>query len=472
MKIVESGKKTTPRSILKNVTQIERKHSREIKNLKKKVNGPKVSDRMSTVVTLGVLTGNKNSSLSRQMRAFLSPILLKSQTTGSTTSPLSIRACQYSLWRITRCEVHFMPLVGRANVGGSVLFAALDQDATSSQPESPDSIKAKYHTELTIGTRHKWVIPWRYLRGPRSGWWGMDTGESPTDTIGCAIDFWILYATVNTLQTSSTQQAYDKPIFSVEVRVTYEFSGYEPKTALSQLTNDNVNTQGTVKLKNAPDGALVMQVDNALARILNEERPHKLNAQTSGVGEKLWAIATAAVEGAAAAAGPWGWLLRGGFWLIKKFFGVAGSNATDVYMVYSSIEDADKDNRIFQQVSETQLTNGPVRVTQISTPNVNTLGTGNYVGAVDTAYLPTSQAPVQPTPGPIYFEGVPQVTVTANSIYMAAVIKFDSEQRWNGRGAAWQAQDQQWALLVGMEHSSNRGLSNGTTPMMANGGMC
>lgn len=370
---------------------------KQIKSIKKKVDGPKVNDTMATTVTLGVLTGNSSDSLSRQMRAFLSPLLLKSQDTGQNASPLSIRASQYSLWRITKCEIHFFPLVGRANVGGSVLFAALDQDATASQAESPDSIKAKYHVELSIGNRVKWNVPSRFLRGPRDGWWGMDTGESATSTVGCALDFWILYQTVNIMQASgSSQIVYTKPIYSVEVRVSYQFSGYEPKTALSQMTNSTVTTSSTVQMSNASDGSLVMVASTTVARCMEEDRPHRLNAQSSGVGEKLWAIATAAVEGAASALGPWGWLLRGGFWLVRKFFGAAGEDTTDTYMVYASIEDADKDNRIFQTVTQQTLNNGPVRVMQISTPNVNQL-TANSVGAGPSppavlSYLPLPSA--------------------------------------------------------------------------------
>nr|AFF57970.1 capsid protein [Astrovirus CDB-2012] len=397
IKIVE---KTPAKSILKKeLNNLERKDNKRFRKLEKKVNGPKIHDRMAVTTTLGVLTGNSENNLERKMRALLNPLLLKSQNTGSSASPLSLRASQYSMWKIQKCIVKFVPLVGAANVAGSVTFVCLDQDATSSQPESPDTIKAKVHAEVSIGQRYNWNVQPRYLVGPRSGWWGMDTGESPTDTVGPALDFWNLYKTVNTLQTGTTQQAYTAPLFSIEVFTVYVFSGYEPKPALATMTNTTLDGQQGVTIINGTNGELQLSVprQSTLAERLREkEVPQRGQNQTGGVGEVLWAVATGAVEGAAEALGPWGWLLRGGWWVIKKLFGRSGENANDNYLIYSSIEDANKDSRIYYTVSTAvRVQQGPLVLTQISSPNVNQSGGVVQVGSTTvTDYLPLPQAQV------------------------------------------------------------------------------
>nr|AFF57944.1 capsid protein [Astrovirus CDB-2012] len=397
IKIVE---KTPAKSILKKeLNNLERKDNKRFRKLEKKVNGPKIHDRMAVTTTLGVLTGNSENNLERKMRALLNPLLLKSQNTGSSASPLSLRASQYSMWKIQKCVVKFVPLVGAANVAGSVTFVCLDQDATSSQPESPDTIKAKVHAEVSIGQRYNWNVHPRYLVGPRSGWWGMDTGESPTDTVGPALDFWNLYKTVNTLQTGSTSQAYTAPLFSIEVFTVYVFSGYEPKPALATMTNTTFESQQGVTITNGANGELQLNVPKTSSfaeRLREKEAPQRGQNQTGGVGEVLWAVASGAVEGAAEALGPWGWLLRGGWWVIKKFFGRSAENANDVYLIYSSIEDANKDSRIYQAVtSAVKVQQGPLVLTQISSPNVNQAGGVVQVGSpTATNYLPLSQAQV------------------------------------------------------------------------------
>lgn len=438
--IVET-KKTPSKSILKKeLENHERKDRKRFRKIEKKLNGPKIHDRMAVTTTLGVLTGNSDNNLERKMRALLNPLLLKSQNTGASASPLSLRASQYSMWKIQKCVVKFVPLVGAANVAGSVSFVSLDQDATSSQPESPDTIKAKVHAEVSIGQRFNWSIQSRYLVGPRSGWWGMDTGESPTDTVGPALDFWNLYRTVNTLQTGSTSQAYIAPLFSIEVFTVYVFSGYEPKPALATMTNSTFESQQGVTITNGSNGELLLNVpqQSGLAERLREkEVPQRGQNQAGGVGEVLWAVASGAVEGAAEALGPWGWLLRGGWWVIKKIFGQSSENANDVYVMYSSIEDANKDSRIYQTVSGTvPVQQGPLVLTQISAPNVNQAGGVVQVGVpVTTDYLPLSQAQVPLLENILYSNtGQP---VTSNKSHTMRLTGFPASKMVTSTSSQW-----------------------------------
>lgn len=82
--------------------------------------------------------------------------------------------------------------------------------------------------------------------------------------------------------------------------------------------------------------------------------------------------------------------------MIKKLFGRSAENAGDDYVMYSSIEDANKDSRIYQTVSSAvPVQQGPLVLTQISSPNVNQAGGVVQVGTtIATDYLPLSQAQV------------------------------------------------------------------------------
>lgn len=352
--------------------------------------------------------GNNSNTLSRQAKLFLNPCLLKNQDSGATSSPLSVRASQYALWKIKSLRVTFQPLCGSANVIGSILFADLDQEASTATAQSPDTIKARPHVEVPLGMKHTWVVRSRQLEGPREGWWNMDPGESPTTANGPALNFWVYLQTYNALQSqTATQTSYVGPLALVEVSVEYTFSNYSPKPNLSTMVNQVITpTTGSVKLKNNTDGSLIMEVtDSTLRRVLDQAEEGNMRAQTSGKGETFWSVSTTVVDVVAQAIGPWGWLLKGGWWVVRKIFGAA--NGTSNYAVYASVEDAQGDNRIFQAVTggEQSLALSPVHVTQLTQPNVNQGGNVTVTtqpGPIVTQdYLPLAYAHSQSVP-PLY----------------------------------------------------------------------
>ena len=381
------------------------KVERQVKTLKAKTRGPKISDTFSTVVTVGRITGNGDDSLTRQLKVFINPLLMKNQDSGSASSPLSIRASQYGLWKVAKLQVFFTPLAGAANVIGTVSFASLEQESGVATAESPDTIKAKYHAEVPIGSRFVWKVPSRMLAGPRDGWWNMDSGDDPTNSVGPAVSFWTYLKTVLALSTSTTT-SYVGSLFLIEMRVTYLFSNYAPKPNLAIMVNEKVTTTHPVTLTNLPDGSLAMTTtDSRLCMLLdNDHGPRGQNGQTSGPGEKFWAVSTIVVDAVADSIGPWGWLLKGGWWIVRKIFGAA--NTTSTYAIYASVEDAAKDSRIYQQVTGTQtLAAGDVYVTQLTQPNVNESGSTSITSSPPSPqgrYLPFSQAVGIPSVPPQY----------------------------------------------------------------------
>nr|QJI53436.1 MAG: capsid protein precursor [Astroviridae sp.] len=397
-----------------------RQLERQIKSLKKCEDGPKTQSVMTTTLTLGSLNGTPLNELTRQMRVWLNPCQLKPADAGEAATPLTTRGSQYDLWKAISVTLVFQPLVGPSIVTGSLCFADLDQDGSSAKPENIDSIKARPHIELPIGKRIVWRLPARFLRGPRAGWWYIDTNETPMQSLGPAVNFWTYLNTKNLLSVSQKAMGgadagdtntYEGPLFLAEMRVVYAFANYNPKPALAQLgatSLDNKVEHENAQFANDDDGNLILQIkkDSAAAKYMNAVE-QTVTLATSTKEEKssvAWSIAGEAVNAVAGALGPWGWLVRGGWWVIRRVFGGPASRGTETvnYMVYPGVEDAMRDNPIKQQVSsgEGKMPVGLYRIRQLNNPNVNrpTSAQVSYYTVKTPGDTPTPTPEPEPVP--------------------------------------------------------------------------
>nr|QXO14905.1 MAG: capsid protein [Chicken astrovirus] len=365
-----------------------KKVERQVRVLKKRTNGPKQNDLFTTTVTLGTISGQSDNGLTRQIRLPLNPLLLKSSDGGSTT-PLSIRGSMYEMWKVIRAELIATPLTGGANIVGSVGFMVLTLNGLEATADSIDSIKARKHVQIPLGRLARLRLTARECAGPREGWWLTDTSQSPADSYGPAIDLMIAYATTNLLNTSGGASAtFLGTLWQVEIRVTYAFSTYNPKPGLQTMVSQTLagsNHQVTIQ-QSATDGSLIMTTtDASLLSILTP----RVAGQRSGKSQTVWAIAGAAVEAAAPLLGPWGWLLKGGFWLVRKIFGAGARDSTSQYQIYPSIEAAMSDQPIFGKTgTSTTVTLPIVHISEVMNPNPENNDLSN----------PTTGAPVPPVP--------------------------------------------------------------------------
>nr|UHU33730.1 capsid protein [Avian nephritis virus] len=377
---------------VKTVKRLER----QVNALKKKTNGPKMNDMMKTTVTIGVIQGQTQAGLSRQLRVPLNPLLLKS-TEGLAATPLSIRSSCYELWKALHVELFATPLTGFSNVVGSVGFMALTLNGLEATADSIDSIKARKHYQMALGRPARLKLTARELAGPREGWWLTDTSESPADAYGPAIDLMVAYKTENLLNTTgSTTSTYTGPLWQVEARVTYGFSTYNPKPGLQNLMSQTLTNGQTVTIQPSPnDGSLIMTTNSLQLRSLLSPRntdPKKGKSQT------IWAIAGSAVDAAATVLGPWGWLLKGGFWLVRQIFGGSSNATASSYQIYSSLESAMADQPIYGAQTGTQTITVPVvHVSEVLNPNP----VSNQVPIPTTGSAPAPPTPPTPSVDPI-----------------------------------------------------------------------
>nr|QKN88921.1 MAG: capsid protein precursor [Astroviridae sp.] len=357
-------KKVTQPTAVREVKKVEKK----VKRLEKKTNGPKIDDRMRTTVTLGIIQGQEGAGLNRQMRIPFNPLLMKASD-GANTTPLSIRGSMYEMWKVLHAEVHATPLSGSANVVGSVGFMSLTLNGLEAGADSIDSIKARKHVQMALGRSAVLRLSARELEGPREGWWLVDTSADPAESYGPAVDLLLAYPTHNLLQTTGNN-AYTGTLWQIEMRVTYGFSTYHPKPGLQSLVSETLSKPAQVSVKSDADGSLIMTTTDAeLLRLFSARERRAANAQTGGKSQTIWAVAGAAVDAAAGVMGPWGWLLKGGFWLVRKIFGAAGANGEVKFQIYPSITAASEDQPIYGAGGTASTTIPVVHVSEVINPN-------------------------------------------------------------------------------------------------------
>lgn len=394
----QKQKMRTQPAVVKEVKKVERK----VKKLQRKTNGPKIDDRMTTTVTVGTLVGQSNEGLNRQIRVPFNPLLMKASE-GASTTPLSIRGSMYEMWKVLYAEVKATPLSGFSNVVGSVGFMALTLNGLEAGADSIDSVKARKHVQMPLGRPAHLKLTARELEGPREGWWLVDTSIDPAEAYGPAIDLLLAYQTQNLLTTTGSNNAYTGTLWQIEMRVTYAFSTYHPKPGLQSLVAETLSAPASVTIKTGQDGSLIMETNDAqLLNIIDKAERHypRGNGQTGGKSQTIWAVAGAAVEAAASVMGPWGWLLKGGFWLVRKIFGAAGRNALVQFQIYPSITAASEDQPIYGGTGTGTATIPVVHISEVVNPNSES----NVASApVASSYTP-AELPFRPRsqPKPVY----------------------------------------------------------------------
>nr|UCW36901.1 MAG: capsid protein [Astroviridae sp.] len=391
---------------------------REITNLKKKTNGPKVSDSFKLTATLGVVAGNTASDfgIQRSLSINLHPLLLRDATANNASTPLSDRAKNYALWRCTGCHLRFMPFVNDSHVTGTLIISSLDLDSQASKPLSIDALLARPYCEMGLGARGQWTIPQKTLRGPEEGWWKVDTNDTATNCIGPGIDIHTYGTTYNLLSVPNTKDKqtigvadlpkYTGPLCSVQITLSFQFANWEPKPALGTLVSETVPSEGATistddeqNLVITPNDTPGWQRFNEIAAACDHHiSPHyhfsglKAVAPTKGLGSTIWSITDTVADAAGQVLpGPWGWLVKNGYSFLRRIFNPSGTNALPSYKMYASFEDAQKDIGCTNDAPINTPVNIPmeeVRLNQMNNTNVQNPG-----GFAPTTYTPG------PTPG-------------------------------------------------------------------------
>nr|UCS96437.1 MAG: capsid protein [Astroviridae sp.]UCS96442.1 MAG: capsid protein [Astroviridae sp.] len=396
----------------------ERHLQREVNALKKKTNGPGVSDTFKLTATLGVVSGNTAADfgLQRALSIQLHPLLLKDASAGASTSPLVDRAKNYALWRCVSCHLRFMPFVNDSHVTGTLIIGSFDLDTQAAKPLNIDSLLARPYCEMSLGARGEWSVPAKTLRGPEEGWWKIDTNEVATNVMGPGVDIHTYGTTYNLLSISSKGDQpvtpsdlpmYKGPLCSVQVTVTFQFANWEPKPGLANLVQETISGEGvTVATDEEQNLVLTPSVtpgwsrfNDLSAAIECHISPHyhfpglKAVAPSKGLGSTIWAVTDTVADAASSVLpGPWGWLIKNGYYFLRRIF-KSSNDASPSYKLYASVEDAQRDVGCTNESpinSPLPLKISEVRLSQLNSTNVQ---------QTQQFTLPSATPPPPPAPG-------------------------------------------------------------------------
>nr|WBM84733.1 MAG: capsid protein [Bat astrovirus 3] len=352
-----------------NRRRLNRAIKREIK--REGLDGPKVSVQQKITSTFGLVRPNTTGNVELELNFFLHPSLAKEANEGSAFGPVQALAAQYSLWKLRYLTVRFTPMVGASAVSGTVVRASLNM-SQSPGTSSWSGLGTRIHMDMHPGQTATFHLRADQLGGPRDGgWWFTDTNEEGSQSAGPIIEVHTMGLTKSTFR----NEDWDGPLFLVEGIGMWQFANYNVKPALGSLERREGEALVTLKATAAQPITLEMPSGDSPALFMDSMEPESYATPTGQtVGETIFQIVDVGAKLAQnVAPPPFGWLIKGGWWFVKKLLkrGARVRANTSEYVVYASLQDAQA-NR--PAIATGNITNGQQRtnllVTQINSPNV------------------------------------------------------------------------------------------------------
>lgn len=306
------------------------------------VTGPKPAIRQRATATLGTIGSNSSGKTELEACILTNPVLVKDNTGNNTFGPIVALGAQYSLWRIRFLQLKFTPMVGQSAVTGTVVRASLNPTATPSST-GWSGLGARRHIDIVVGKPAVFKLRASDLSGPREGWWLTNTNDSGDSTLGPSIEIHTLGTTMSAYQSKS----FTGGLFLCELQAEWEFSGYSANPALVSLEKDKEDNV-EVSFEGGQGDPLTMLVsDNSLFSTITTRRStfsRGLSRAGESRSDTIWQVVDTAVSAAEALIPPpFGWLVRGGYWFVKKVAGRAkmrnGGEASR-FICYASYQDA------------------------------------------------------------------------------------------------------------------------------------
>lgn len=350
-----------------------KKMKQEIKKqVKKEEAGPKPKFAVTVTATLGQIDGNREHGPLNKLASFLHPSLCKGPDDDKAFGPLQAAAAQYAMWRCTKCHIRFTPLVGGSAVSGTVVRASANLLQTPGS-NNWGGLGARKHRDFQAGKSGSFMLTRRDLAGPRQGgWWVTDTNIEGNQSVGPVLEVHALGTTKSTYQ----DRDWEGPLFIVELTGRWEFTNYNNNPAMGALERHESDETG-LKLTTDSEGVIQLKIpsQSALARFMNDPTAHHRagNAQAN-VGEIIYQVVdNGAGLVAAAAPPPFNWLIKGGWWFLKKVIGRAGRDTgEETYNIYPSLADAQNNKPAISTQASMPGTavSSRIQVTQINAPNM------------------------------------------------------------------------------------------------------
>lgn len=382
------GEKPKPQRQKQNKKKKWNKVKKEVKkDVKKeitKVLGPKPQFTVKVTASLGFLSGVNDIGPLLKLASFLHPSLCKSEDDRTAFGPLQAAAAQYGLWRIKKCHIKFNPLVGPSAVSGSIFRASLNMVQTPSNVNW-GGLGARKHRDVQTGRSATFILSSKDLAGPRDGgWWLVDTNNEGAQSAGPIIEVHGLGKTESTYQ----DKAWTSDLFIVELMGIWEFANYNMNPGMGQL--ERLSGDAPTTISTEPDGKIVMTVQSGstLASFMQDDTVRADDPNSTG--ETIFQVVDTGVSAISSLAPvPFNWLIKGGWWFVKKLAGRTRLG-DEKFLVFASLADAQNNRPAVSTMKsqEGKQINIPLSVTQINTPNMGGVSSAASGGQTVVHSLP------------------------------------------------------------------------------------
>nr|ADO67579.1 capsid protein [Astrovirus deer/CcAstV-1/DNK/2010] len=328
--------------------------------------------------TLGTVGSNGSSQIECELTCLMNPATMKEATGSNSFGPLSIYASTYSLFRMSKCVVTLKPLVGDSAVSGTIARVSWNPTSTPTQT-SWSALGARKHIDVTPGKTGKFVLTARDLVGPKGGWYKTMTKGDPMMSFAGTLEVHTLGQTMSTYK----NEQFTGGLFLAELETEWQFKDYSQQPGMLNLIKGEdtqqaqITTDGTGKLQ------LVVPNGARMARAAN-----------GATSEIIWLVTDTIIQaGTSVFPPPFSWLIRGGWWLVKRAAGAPVRADQTTFDVYASISDARADTPcISTTVNADPINVGGLHFQQV-TPGNTGIGMDQQLSRI--VEVPTSSAPTQ-----------------------------------------------------------------------------
>nr|UZH25326.1 ORF2 [Mamastrovirus 3] len=281
------------------------------------------------VTTLGTVGANGSGSIETELAILLNPCTMKESTGSNSYGPLQIFASTYTLFQIRSLKLHLKPLVGSAPVSGTVVRMSWNPACNPTQT-SWSALGARKHSDTTPGRDGRFSLTARDLLGPKAGWYRTNTKGEPMMAFAGSLEIHTFGETRSTYKNDK----YEGGLFLAELDVVWAFKDYSQQPGLMNLLKGESTGNSTITTDETGKLILETPVTSSLSRA----------AHTTTASEIIWMVTDAIIQGATATfPPPFGWLIRGGWWFLKRLAGAPARSGVERFAIYSSINDARAD---------------------------------------------------------------------------------------------------------------------------------
>lgn len=286
------------------------------------VGGRVVFQKINT--TLGTVGSNGSEQIECELTCLMNPATMKEATGSNSFGPLGIYASTYSLFKMTRCVVTLKPLVGDSAVSGTVCRISWNPTSSPSQT-SWSSLGARKHVDVTPGKIGKFILTTKDLVGPKGGWYKTNTKGDPMMSFAGTLEVHTLGKTMSTYQNN----AFTGGLFLAELETEWQFKDYAQQPGMLNLVKGEDTKSARVESNGDGKLQLILPNNSRMAR-----------ATSNASSEIIWLVTDTVINVGSQFLGPFGWLIRGGWWLVKRAAGAPVRSGETTFDIYASISDA------------------------------------------------------------------------------------------------------------------------------------